>query len=160
MTAIENAWFKKNGCPVTGASVSSNSLGLESFWGLFLIAGLASLLALIIFVITFLYQHRHIWLGDDPNASTRKRMAILLKIFYQRDNEAFRAMKRSDTRNKSNGFGANATETSLDTHCPASPFTETDSNSSFSGGTRTFSAADYGHANSNGNADAPRVTQH
>ncbi|MCI16256.1 glutamate receptor 3.2, partial [Trifolium medium] len=51
MRTIEKAWFKEAICLDSNTEISSNNnLGLESFWGLFLIAGIASLLALLIFV--------------------------------------------------------------------------------------------------------------
>ncbi|KAK2630924.1 hypothetical protein EUGRSUZ_L03706, partial [Eucalyptus grandis] len=47
MTRIENAWFtSETNC----LDSSSNSLGLDSFWGLFLIAGVVAVLALLIFM--------------------------------------------------------------------------------------------------------------
>jgi ionotropic glutamate receptor len=53
MRTIEKAWFKGGICLDSNVGISSNNLRLESFWGLFLIAGIASLLALLIFVIKF-----------------------------------------------------------------------------------------------------------
>ncbi|KAH7537896.1 hypothetical protein FEM48_Zijuj03G0141600 [Ziziphus jujuba var. spinosa] len=47
------------------SQVSSNVLGLESFWGLFLIAGVASLSALIVFSAIFIYQQRQIITDSD-----------------------------------------------------------------------------------------------
>ncbi|KAF4375819.1 hypothetical protein F8388_014541 [Cannabis sativa] len=50
MKDMEDVWFKKDtNCPDPNNMFSSNSLGLESFWGLFLIAGVASSLALVIY---------------------------------------------------------------------------------------------------------------
>ncbi|KAJ9702923.1 hypothetical protein PVL29_004596 [Vitis rotundifolia] len=49
MVQVEKAWFRQTpSCPELTSSVSSNSIGLKSFWGLFLIAGVASSVALII----------------------------------------------------------------------------------------------------------------
>ncbi|PPD87174.1 hypothetical protein GOBAR_DD15879 [Gossypium barbadense] len=53
MQKIHNKWFNNATCPDFDPTVSSNSLGLESFWGLFLIAGVASISALIIFAAMF-----------------------------------------------------------------------------------------------------------
>ncbi|KAF2305812.1 hypothetical protein GH714_008239 [Hevea brasiliensis] len=50
MKEIEQEWFgKQSNCPDPSSSVSSSSLSLQSFWGLFLIAGAASVSALLIF---------------------------------------------------------------------------------------------------------------
>lgn len=60
MAEIENAWFGQDtNCPDMSTSVSSNSLRLNSFWGLFLIVGASSSFALIIFLSMLLYEHRN-----------------------------------------------------------------------------------------------------
>ncbi|GLU01190.1 hypothetical protein SLE2022_185120 [Rubroshorea leprosula] len=65
ITEIENAWFQKQTSrPDSGTTVSSNSLSVGSFWGLFHIAGLAALLALIIFAAKFLYNQRDVLLDS------------------------------------------------------------------------------------------------
>ncbi|CAN0860710.1 Glutamate receptor 2.7 [Linum grandiflorum] len=62
MSEINQKWLDLEGrCPdYSTASDSSKSekLGLNSFWSLFLIAGVAALSALIIFAAMFFYQHR------------------------------------------------------------------------------------------------------
>ncbi|KAL6216359.1 hypothetical protein ACLB2K_009582 [Fragaria x ananassa] len=83
MQRIEDRWFKRQECQDTTNSVSSNSLSLESFWGLFLIAGVASSLALIIFVAMFLYEHRHIRL--DSESSFWRKVLVMLRIYDQKD---------------------------------------------------------------------------
>ncbi|KAJ0090984.1 hypothetical protein Patl1_12655 [Pistacia atlantica] len=65
MNEIEDAWFKKNSCPDLSTLVSSHSFGLNSFYGLFLIAGITSILALIIFMAIFVYEHRKILKESD-----------------------------------------------------------------------------------------------
>ncbi|KAK2986065.1 hypothetical protein RJ640_011506 [Escallonia rubra] len=61
MVQIQKAWFgEKINCPDdAGASLASSSLSLNSFWGLFLIVGVASSIALIIFTSTLVFEHRH-----------------------------------------------------------------------------------------------------
>lgn len=83
MQKIEDRWFKRKECQDTTNNVSSNSLSLESFWGLFLIAGVASSLALIIFVAMFLYEHRHIRL--DSESSFWRKVLVMLRIYDQKD---------------------------------------------------------------------------
>ncbi|KAJ0090976.1 hypothetical protein Patl1_12659 [Pistacia atlantica] len=77
MNEIEDAWFKKNNCPDPSTLVSSHSLGLNSFWGLFLIAGIASILALIIFMAIFVYEHRELLKKSDPKSSLWSRIRTL-----------------------------------------------------------------------------------
>ncbi|XP_062001244.1 glutamate receptor 2.1-like [Rosa rugosa] len=90
---IESKWFKKderNCQDSSGPKISSSSiLRLESFWVLFLITGVAAILSLIVFVASFLYQHRHTWLHSvsTPRPSTWERIQTLLKIFNKKDQQ-------------------------------------------------------------------------
>ncbi|XP_048332067.2 glutamate receptor 2.9 [Ziziphus jujuba] len=106
---IEDKWFKTDEsiCPES-KKMSSASLGLDSFWGLFLIAGLASTLALIIFLAMFLHSNMHFLKGSDPNASKWERIQLLFGIFNQKD-------LSSHTFRKSGGSSPN-------TNCPPTPF--------------------------------------
>ncbi|CAK7354064.1 unnamed protein product [Dovyalis caffra] len=87
MKEIEDAWFgKKSRCLDSDTSVSSNSLSLKSFWGLFLITGVASFLALMIFIAIFVNEHRTVLLQpSDSEASTWTRILDLFRIFIQKD---------------------------------------------------------------------------
>lgn len=54
MQQIENKWFsKKSNCSDPTLIPSHNRLSVSSFWGLFLIVGVTSLLALLVFVAFF-----------------------------------------------------------------------------------------------------------
>ncbi|KAK2414371.1 glutamate receptor 2.5 [Trifolium repens] len=132
MRTIENAWFKEPSCLLSNSEMSSNNnLGLESFWGLFLIAGIASLLALLICVVTFVYQHKHILLNNDPSTSIWQRVCILVRIFDQRDLDCH-TFKKIENKIQSNNTHHNndlgAIEASPGTHCPPSPSSQTESN--------------------------------
>ncbi|GKV09007.1 hypothetical protein SLEP1_g20573 [Rubroshorea leprosula] len=54
----ENTWNKQASCPDSSTLVPSNRLSLGSFWGLFLIAGVTAILALVYFATKFLYEQR------------------------------------------------------------------------------------------------------
>lgn len=86
---LEKEWFKKEfSCEDSGdATISSNStLGIDSFWVLFLIAGLASILALIIFVASFIYKHSYVLMQPaDSEPSTWRRIRALFQIFNEKD---------------------------------------------------------------------------
>jgi ionotropic glutamate receptor len=59
MKKIERAWLgEQTNCQNSNSWVSYGSLSLKSFWGLFLIAGIGSLLALSISISTFLHKER------------------------------------------------------------------------------------------------------
>lgn len=91
---IEDRWFKKQNCADPNSLVSSNSLSLESFWGLFLIAGVASTLALLIFAAMFLYEHKDIFKRLNPEASLWRRFLIMLRIYDNKDLKSFTFKKR------------------------------------------------------------------
>ncbi|KAF4352845.1 hypothetical protein G4B88_024772 [Cannabis sativa] len=81
MKDLEEAWFKKD----TNCMFSSNSLGLESFWGLFLMAGVASSLALVIYAAMFIYEQRHLLMNSDTEPSIWRRIVAIFKTFNERD---------------------------------------------------------------------------
>ncbi|XP_010469991.1 PREDICTED: glutamate receptor 2.8-like [Camelina sativa] len=88
MLHIENKWsMKQNDCLDRNTDLSSNSLGLSSFWGLFLIAGIASFLAILTFVGLFLYENRHT-LFDDSEASIWEKLTSLFRIFNEKDEKS------------------------------------------------------------------------
>jgi len=77
--------------------ITSESLSLGNFWGLFLIAGVASGSALFIFTATFLYENQHIWAGND--ASPWRKIQRLATCFKQRD-YSFYTFRRSDLQTR------------------------------------------------------------
>ena len=85
MITIQNAWFKQSTYSESDTSFSSNSLGLESFWGLFLITGVASFLALIIFAAMFLYEHRQVLMNSDAEPSLWRRIVAIFRTFDKKD---------------------------------------------------------------------------
>ncbi|KAL0670754.1 hypothetical protein Bca4012_033458 [Brassica carinata] len=86
MRRIENKWFNRvtSECPDPNSDLSSNRLSLSSFWGLFLIAGVASFLALLVFVALFLYEHRHT-LCSNSEGSIWRKLKSLFRIFDEKD---------------------------------------------------------------------------
>ncbi|KAG6673424.1 hypothetical protein I3842_16G111400 [Carya illinoinensis] len=97
MKEIESAWFEKQtNCEDSNAQVSSESLGLASFWGLFLIAGIASLSALIFSVSMFFYKERqHIFKPVGPGDSILGRIRLILKTFLERDLHSYTFTKKA-----------------------------------------------------------------
>ncbi|CDY38574.1 BnaA05g13030D [Brassica napus] len=91
MAGIENKWFNRlslaSECPDPKTALSSNRLSLSSFWGLFLIAGIASFLAFLIFVGHFLYEHRHT-LCDNTEGSLWRKLTSLLRTFDAKDTKS------------------------------------------------------------------------
>ncbi|KAJ8634714.1 hypothetical protein MRB53_008981 [Persea americana] len=98
MVAIEQAWFgSQTTCLDQATSITSNSLTLDSFWGLFLIAGAASTLALLVFFARFLYQHKAILL--DSNIPIWERLGIVTRRFDDKDlaSHTFKNIRPKDT---------------------------------------------------------------
>ncbi|XP_004292139.1 PREDICTED: glutamate receptor 2.7-like [Fragaria vesca subsp. vesca] len=86
MKNIENKWFgKKATCSVTNPMFSdSSSLGVDSFWGLFLISGLSSCLALMVFATSFFLRHRRIFITIRGSSICRK-VGVMLRVFDEKD---------------------------------------------------------------------------
>lgn len=82
---IEKKWLNKQsqGCPDPNPDLS-HGLSLSSFWGLFIIAGLASFLALLFYLANFLYEQRHTLL-EDSGVSFWRKLMLLLRIFNEKD---------------------------------------------------------------------------
>ncbi|XP_022756262.1 glutamate receptor 2.8-like [Durio zibethinus] len=124
MEQIQNSWLKNEiVCPDFDPSVSSKSLGLESFWGLFLIAGSASISALIIFAAMFLYDQRHVLFQFHSETSMWKRIRIISGIFDQKDlsSHTFRKNELRDASSTCSVHSIGVVGSSPNTNCPPSP---------------------------------------
>ncbi|KAL3329667.1 hypothetical protein AABB24_033828 [Solanum stoloniferum] len=95
MVQIERAWFSESTCSDSSTSLSSNSLGLDSFWGLFVLAVIAAVLALVIFLTKFIHEHWHII--RRSNLSLRERTRILARKFDSKDYSCH-TFKKSELR--------------------------------------------------------------
>ncbi|KAL8458834.1 hypothetical protein ACS0TY_036369 [Phlomoides rotata] len=95
MVRISRTWFKeeKECIGSDGTMITSESLSLDSFKGLFLIAGLSSSLALVIFFVTFLREQRDIL---TSTASIKQKLHDLARVFTQGKTEES-ASKESTT---------------------------------------------------------------
>ncbi|KAK6274225.1 hypothetical protein POUND7_011308 [Theobroma cacao] len=123
MNQIEEAWFKKeSSCSDTNTLVSHNSLGVESFWGLFLIASVTSISALIIFATMFLYEQRHVLFRFGSETPFWKRIMILSRIFDQKDlsSHTFKKSELED-KSKNDSVSISVAGDSPNTNCPPSP---------------------------------------
>ncbi|KAK3437305.1 hypothetical protein EUGRSUZ_C01874 [Eucalyptus grandis] len=122
MTKIEKAWFtSETNCLDSTPSISSNSLGLDSFWGLFLIAGVVALLALLIHMVMFVKRNWHVVLSSS--ASLRQKIVALGRRFYERDinSQTFRESRFRDGSMDDGIHEHAAVEISENTNFPLSP---------------------------------------
>ncbi|KAK3437317.1 hypothetical protein EUGRSUZ_C01857 [Eucalyptus grandis] len=126
MMKIENAWFpSETNCLNSTSSIPSNSLGLDSFWGLFLIAGVVAVLALLIYMVMFVKRNWHVI--SSSSASLRQKIVALGRRFYERDinSHTFRESRFRD-RSMDDGFHEHAAvEILQNTNSPLSPSSNT-----------------------------------
>lgn len=101
MERFEKKWFcQRDICPDQLTAVSSNSLGVDSFWGLFLIAAVDASLALIIYVAMFLYEHMHILTPfEEASASLWRKIKVMLRHFDKKDLN-FHTFKKNEVLDK------------------------------------------------------------
>ncbi|GFP92594.1 glutamate receptor 2.8 [Phtheirospermum japonicum] len=86
MMAVEKTWLGDEAkCPDSSALLSSNNIGLESFWGLFLMVGIAAVSAFVIYVIKFLHENWHVMDDSDPESTIWSKTVELLGRFNSRD---------------------------------------------------------------------------
>ncbi|KAH0461921.1 hypothetical protein IEQ34_009496 [Dendrobium chrysotoxum] len=84
MGDIENNLYGNRSCP-TQEETDTSSLSFRSFWGLFLITGVASMACLVLYLSHFLYKHREFLQSWDPEESVWKKLAFLAKLYDQRE---------------------------------------------------------------------------
>ncbi|XP_047959791.1 glutamate receptor 2.7-like [Salvia hispanica] len=92
---ISRKWFGEGGCSSNNTTdADSRKLDVKNFSGLFYITGLSSLSALLIFLVTFLYDNRLVWSSD---ASLKHKLLQLAQRFDHResDNELLPFSKKS-----------------------------------------------------------------
>ncbi|KAM4130329.1 hypothetical protein ACJW30_01G092700 [Castanea mollissima] len=125
MKEIEKTWLgDQSDCPSSNTQVSSGGLSLESFWGLFLIAGIASLLALIFSFSMFLYKERRkIWIHFDSKNSIWRRIRHALRIFDNKDlnSHTFRNKALTERGNIDYDHCIGARDALPSTNCLTSP---------------------------------------
>ncbi|KAG6626647.1 hypothetical protein CIPAW_15G065100 [Carya illinoinensis] len=126
MKEIESAWLQENtNCPDPNTPDFPPSLSVASFWGLFLIAGVASLLALIFSVAIFLYKERqHIFIPSNPeDDSIWRRILQMFRIFDKKDlsSHMFRKKTMSFRDMESSTHGIHANDVSTRMTCSPRP---------------------------------------
>jgi hypothetical protein len=128
---IHDFWLLASDCPSNTNDVDSSQLSLNSFWGLFLITGSASLLSLVIYLIRLLWQfsRRH----SEIQVSTRSfssRSKTFIKSFASYVDES---EKPRGKRKRSNGSGRKKKTTPYlqDHNSPSSPNPSSQSDQSF-----------------------------
>ncbi|GFZ08196.1 glutamate receptor 2.8 [Actinidia rufa] len=93
---IEKKWFGETNCP-DSSSLASHSLGLDSFWGLFVIAGTVSFSAVLVSIADFVYKQKDVLRGSGPRGTLSSKMVELAKRFDEKD-LSFHAFKTSQVQ--------------------------------------------------------------
>ncbi|KAJ0984987.1 hypothetical protein J5N97_003343 [Dioscorea zingiberensis] len=76
----------------------SSRITFKSFWGLFLITGVTSILAFLIHIAMFLHQHWDIVIGSDSGLSRGQKLVLLKKIYDKLDlsSDAFKEKEEQE----------------------------------------------------------------
>ena len=156
---FEKVWFEQNSsCLGLNSSHSSDSIGVDSFWGLFLIAGVASSAALIIRMATFLYENTDTLVQLDPPASVWRKIKALATLFDNKDLSSHN-FRKSEMGDRSGTNGMDAATASPATNYPPSPSSlsvQTQSNFAFSRDQAT-PASEYGDPMSPNGQTPPEI---
>ncbi|KAL0393891.1 UNVERIFIED_CONTAM: Glutamate receptor 2.7 [Sesamum latifolium] len=111
MMEIEKKWLGDNSkCRNSVNLLSSESLGLDSFWGLFMIVGIAAVSAFMIHVIRFLHDHWHVIVDTGPDSTISSKIKELLQRFDNRD------LSAHTFRKDRNGGDGEAVERATESH--------------------------------------------
>ncbi|KAK6137150.1 hypothetical protein DH2020_029107 [Rehmannia glutinosa] len=106
MVEIENKWLGDNKikCP-DSELYPFKSLGLASFWGLFLIVGIVGIVAFIIYMIRFLHENRSVIERSDPDSTPWTKILELLRKFENKDlsSHTFKKYKLTEREDGSSG---------------------------------------------------------
>lgn len=106
MMEIERKWFgDQSNCPNEGSTLSSNNLDFESFWGLFLITGLASTVLCLFYLVSFCYKNRRALKTIASQNSLRWRLHSVARLFDEKDlsSHTFRRAVLEDGSTRGNG---------------------------------------------------------
>ncbi|CAM6092968.1 unnamed protein product [Calypogeia fissa] len=111
LQTINEYWLNNQNCG-SGSTVNSNQLGLDTFWGLFLITGCASILCVFLYYARLTWQHHKFYREDGEESDqslsrSARRMSFLRSLVtYIEEEEVSRddSVKGNKTsRNKASG---------------------------------------------------------
>ncbi|XP_058113843.1 glutamate receptor 2.1-like isoform X1 [Magnolia sinica] len=114
MVGIEKAWFGGDAaCLHQVTTITSNSLSLHTFGGLFIITGVASVAVFIIFIAHFLYQNRDVLAAANPQMSIWKRLAKLAERFDQEDRSPSVSQDTETSHGQETNYGGDQSPASI-----------------------------------------------
>ncbi|XP_030443550.2 glutamate receptor 3.3 [Syzygium oleosum] len=99
---IHDKWLLQTGCSSDSAEIESDRLHLKSFWGLFLICGIACFIALFIYFLQILHLLYHTAPAEsvpDGSSSSRTRpLQRFLSIMDEKEDPSKRSKRRKVER--------------------------------------------------------------
>ncbi|GLJ46345.1 hypothetical protein SUGI_0976910 [Cryptomeria japonica] len=96
---IHDKWLSKTRCDTQITEVESTQLHLKSFWGLFLISGVASFVAVIVFLVRMIIQFIRKY--DPSTSSFTSRSLHTLQSFASFVDEKDNGASKEDSKSKS-----------------------------------------------------------
>lgn len=119
---IQDKWLTRTGCSSQDTAIDANRLSLGSFWGLFLICGVACFIALVVFFTRIFCQYNKYNSTDEPEPlsthpqpSDRRPSRLssfkgLMSFVDKREEEIKIAMKRKASDRQSSHHGRSSDE--------------------------------------------------
>ena len=100
---IHDKWLTRSACSSEGAKLDVDRLELKSFWGLFLLSGIACFLALLCYVIRMAYRFsRHSSSRNFQAPSSHSaRLRSFISFVNEKEEEDRKAKKRKRERGSS-----------------------------------------------------------
>lgn len=106
---LNDKWLSKKSCGSQGSHADSEQLELQSFWGLFLISGIACFIALIIYFCLMLHQFKRYAPEESdssqPSSSRSARLQTFLSFADEKVDKVKSKSKRKREELSLNGFG-------------------------------------------------------
>ncbi|KAL1540608.1 glutamate receptor 3.3-like [Salvia divinorum] len=94
---IHDKWLTTSTCSSDNTELESDRLHLKSFWGLYLLCGMACLLALLVYFIQIINRYRQAARGEvasSEGSSRSKRIQTLLSLIDEKEDISRRDRKR------------------------------------------------------------------
>ncbi|KAF9623799.1 hypothetical protein IFM89_005384, partial [Coptis chinensis] len=120
MEAIDREWFGQQVSCQEQGTTTSESLTLDSFKGLFMIAGVASATAFLVFFIIFLYEHRNIITSE---CSVSQKISAMAVEFDKEKEISSRGSKKIDFLSARTTDGRESCVAEYNVSTPQSPAT-------------------------------------
>ncbi|PRQ56878.1 putative ionotropic glutamate receptor, metazoa [Rosa chinensis] len=103
---IHDKWIMKSACSVEGAKQAVDRLQLKSFWGLFLLSGIACFLALLLYVLRMIRQYYRHADSDIKCSQSIGRVKSFVSFVNKREQEV-KSVKSSSKRRRTDNKSSN-----------------------------------------------------